>query len=92
MVDEKEKTQSPQEQEEGKPEETTTESLFDRTQKVVEEDKQNLKKREELLAREEELLAKKQLAGHADAGTQAKALTQDEKDEAQAKAFMKEDA
>ncbi len=45
----------------------------------------------ELLAQEEDLLARKQLSGHAEAGQKTKVLTQDEKDEIEAKKFMQED-
>ena len=44
-----------------KPEEPL--SLYDKTEKVVAEDKANLKKREELIKREETLLANQRLAG-----------------------------
>ena len=65
MSDEQTNTPDTQGTETNKPVETPKEpiSLYDKTEKIVAEDKANLKKREELIEREETLHANQRLAG-----------------------------
>ena len=82
MVENEETSQedTPQVKEEG-----NSSTLYEKTLKVVEQDRENLERREKLIAREEELLAKKMLSGRSDGGNSTpvkKVLTQKEKDEA----------
>ena len=85
MVENEETSQedTPQVKEEGNS--STLYELYDKTLKVVEQDRENLERREKLIAREEELMAKKMLSGRSDGGNNTpvkKVLTQKEKDDA----------
>ena len=68
MTDEKEKTQEIQETSEGESKETPTETLFDKTEKVVAAQKLENDRAEALMQRKEDLFARQQLSGRADAG------------------------
>jgi uncharacterized protein (DUF3084 family) len=69
MADEEKETQEIQEQASGQPEKTSTETLYERTEAIVQRQKEENDRREALIAREEELFARKQLRGQANAGS-----------------------
>jgi len=67
-MDEEKEKQEIQEKTKGEAEETSTESLFDKTEKIVAMQKAENDRRENLIKREEELFARKQLGGQSSAG------------------------
>ena len=67
-MNEEEKPQEIQEQAKGQPEETPTQTLYEKTEVIVSAQKAENDRREALIAREEALYARKQLAGYTEAG------------------------
>jgi len=66
--DEEKETQEIQETSERQSKEASTSSLFEKTEAIVQRQKEENDRREALIAREEELYARKQLSGQAYAG------------------------